>query len=141
VSRIVLDCSVTMCWCFDDDASKYAEGVLNHLRTSEASVPGLWSLEVANVLLVAERKHQITPADSSRFAALLQTLPIHMDPESPSRALGDILPVARAHQLSSYDAAYLELAMRLGAPIATLDANVRRAAKPLGVAFFNPPNE
>lgn len=136
MNRFVLDCSVAMRWCFHDDATTYAEQILRHLSNAEAWVPSLWSLEVANVLLVGERRHRLTPADSSRFVSLLQTLPIQTDAETASRSWSDALPVARSHRLSAYDAAYLELAMRLGCPIATLDENLRRAAKPLGVGLM-----
>jgi predicted nucleic acid-binding protein len=125
-----------MRWCFHDDASHYAEHVLQRLSTEEVCVPSLWALEVANVLLVAERRRRLTPADSSRFVSLLQTLPIRIDTETALHAWSDVLPVARSHQLSAYDAAYLELAMRTGCPIATLDENIRRAAKPLGVDLW-----
>jgi predicted nucleic acid-binding protein len=136
LNRFVLDCSVTMRWCFHDDATRYAEHVLQRLSTEEACAPSLWALEVANVLLVAERRRRLTPADSSRFVSLLQTLPIRVAAETALHVWSDVLPVARAHQLSAYDAAYLELAMRLGCPIATLDENIRHAAKPLGVPLL-----
>ena len=125
-----------MRWCFRDDATRYAEQILARLATEEACVPSLWALEVANVLLVAERRRRLTPADSSRFVSLLQTLPIRVDTETARHAWSDVLPVGRSHQLSSYDASYLELAMRIGCPIATLDENIRRAAKPLGVELL-----
>ena len=141
MNHFVLDCSVTMRWCFADDKSAYAQFILHQLTTCEAHVPSLWSLEVANVLLVAERRDQLTPADSTRFVALLGSLPIRLEPDSFSRSLGDILPIARAQHLSSYDAAYLELAMRLGYPIATLDERIKRAAKPVGVALMDFPKK
>jgi len=137
LSRFVLDCSVSMRWCFHDDSTAYAEQILRRLSSSEAWVPSLWPLEVANVLLANERRRRLTPADSSRFVALLQTLPIRIDPDTSARSLSDVLPVARAHRLSAYDAAYMELAMRLGCPIATLDEDLRRAAKPLGIDLFH----
>jgi predicted nucleic acid-binding protein len=122
-----------MRWCFDDDATQYAKQILQRLSTEEAWAPALWPSEVANVLLVGERRRLLTPADSSRFVALLQTLPIRVDTTTAAHIWSDVLPVARSHQLSAYDAAYLELSMRLGCPIATLDGGVRRAAKPLGI--------
>jgi len=122
-----------MRWCFHDDATRYAEQILHRLSTLEAWVPSLWALEVANVLLVGERRQRLTPADSSRFVSLLQTLPVRADAPTASHSWSDVLPVARSHQLSAYDASYLELAMRMGCPIATLDDKMRRAAKPLGI--------
>ena len=128
-----------MAWCFREEASSYAESVLQSLSAAEAVAPSLWPLEVANVLLVGERRHRITPADSSRFLALLGTLPITVDPETSRRALDSILSLARVHRLSSYDAAYLDAAMRHGLPLATLDDGLKKAAKSIGVSAFIPP--
>ena len=107
--------------------------VLDRLRTEEAIVPSLWHLEVTNVLTLAERKGRIAVARISEFIALLETLPITVDEETPFRAFTEILGLARAERLTSYDAAYLELAMRLGIPLATKDNALRQAAAKLGV--------
>ena len=96
---------------------------------SAAVVPSIWPLEVGNVLLVAERKKRLSQADSIRFIALLTELPITIEQEPPERMLKEILALAREHQLSSYDASYLDLAMRKGLPIATLDNGLIAAAK------------
>lgn len=139
MNRFVTDSSVTMAWCFEDEASAYADAILDRLVVEEAVVPALWPLEVANVLLVGERRARLTAADSARFLALLASLPITTDDETPQRALREILSLGREQRLSAYDAAYLELAMRLGIPLATQDDRLREAANHLGVAVIDVP--
>lgn len=126
-----------MAWCFEDEAGDYADAVLASLATSEALVPAIWSLEVANVLLVAERRGRLTQADATRFVRLVRTLPIIIESETSDRALDAILDVGREYGLSSYDAAYLELAMREGLPLATQDNPLRQAAVKCGVLLVS----
>jgi predicted nucleic acid-binding protein len=135
VSGFVLDCSVTIAWCFEDETNSYTDAVLKDLADTGAVVPSIWPLEVANVLLVAERRNKISKAQSRRFVELLQSLPIAVDDVSVARAWDGILSLAREQQLSAYDAAYLELAMREGLPIATSDMALKRAAIRCGVAM------
>jgi len=125
----VIDNSVIMAWCFGDEISGYSDHILDSLETSTGFVPSIWPLEVSNVLLVAERKKRISEADSARFVALLADLPIIVEQESPERMIKEIFALARKHKLSSYDASYLDLAMRKGLPIASLDKNLLAAAK------------
>ena len=125
----VIDNSVVMTWCFKDEDIQYTDFILNKLEHTTAFVPSIWPLEVTNVLLVAERKKRIGEADSTRFIALITELPIIVDQESPERMIKEIFALAREHNLSSYDASYLDLAMRKGLPIATLDKNLLAAAK------------
>lgn len=125
----VIDNSVVMTWCFKDENIQYSDFILNKLESVTAIVPSIWPLEVTNVLLVAERRKRISEADSTRFIALLSELPIIVDQESPERMIKEIFGLARKHNLSSYDASYLDLAMRKGLPIATLDKNLLAAAK------------
>jgi predicted nucleic acid-binding protein len=125
----VVDNSVVMSWCFQDQSNSYADSVLDRLADSSATVPSVWALEVVNVLLAAERRKCISQTDSERFINLLAQLPIFIEYESPARAMKDLLGLGRAHRLSSYDAAYLDLAIRKGLPLATLDKNLRTAAK------------
>lgn len=134
MSRFALDCSMTMAWCFEDEATPYSESVLEALADGEAIVPPIWSLEVANVLVVGERKKRLLPAQSLRFVELLQNLPITLDTEA--RPLGEILGLAREQGLSSYDASYLDLAVRTGLPLASLDGGLLEAADRFGVARF-----
>ncbi|MEE8480699.1 MAG: type II toxin-antitoxin system VapC family toxin [Desulfobacterales bacterium] len=125
----VIDNSVVMTWCFKDQINQYADAILDRLEVSTAVVPSIWPLEVGNVLLVAERKKRLSEADSTRFIVLLAELPIIIEQEPPERMMKDILALAREHQLSTYDASYLDLAMRKGLPIATLDNRLKAAAK------------
>ncbi|MBW1926760.1 MAG: type II toxin-antitoxin system VapC family toxin [Deltaproteobacteria bacterium] len=127
--NFVIDNSVVMAWCFEDETSQYADAILDRLEVSTAVVPSNWPLEIGNVLLIAERKKRLSQADSIRFIALLSELPIMIEQEPPERMLKEILALAREHQLSSYNASYLDLAMRKGLPIATLDNGLIAAAK------------
>ena len=118
---------MTVAWCFDDVAGKGTDAALGLLARSSARVPGIWTLEVANVLLGAESRGRITVADGTRFLALWVALPITVDEGASGRALRETLALARQHGLSSYDAAYLELALRDGVPLATRDEDLARA--------------
>lgn len=132
----VVDNSVVMAWCFEDEASAYTEGVLDRLRETQALVPAIWPLEVANVLLIAERRDRLNEAQTAHFAQLLQLLPILVEEADVARILGSVLAVGRAHSLSAYDAAYLELAARQGLALATQDDRLRKAAGNAGVAVI-----
>lgn len=133
MSGFVLDCSVAMGWCFEDEAGPYPDAVLGALADTGAVVPSVWPLEVANVLVTAERRKRISKAQSRRFLELLQGLPISVDDVSVARAWDGALSLARDLDLSACDAAYLELAMREGLPIATRDDLLRKAARRCGV--------
>ena len=112
----VVDNSVVMSWGFQDQANDYADRVLGQLMGATAYVPSVWPLEVVNDLLAAERRSYISEADSVRFINLLSQLPILVQHEGPDKAMKDLLALARAHELSSYDASYLDLAMKRGLP-------------------------
>jgi predicted nucleic acid-binding protein len=131
--KFVLDTSVVMTWCFEDEKSRYGDRVLDRLADSIAAVPSVWPLEVANVLVVAERLRRLNRADSVRFMSLLQTLPIFVEQFERDTVFGPVFALAAETGLTSYDASYLQLAMRDGLPIATLDRALRRAAKKLQV--------
>jgi len=135
--RFVLDNSIVMAWCFEDESNTLADSILESFKQSKALVPAIWPLEVGNVLLVAERRGRLSEADSTRFLSMLSSLPIHSEPETRQRAMSDILFLAREHQLSTYDASYLDLAMRQGIPIATLDKHLRNAAERCKVALVD----
>jgi predicted nucleic acid-binding protein len=137
MTPLVVDCSVTMAWCFEDECDELADAVLDRLADGEAWVPSLWPLEVANVLVAAERRRRLTAADSSRFVELLLSLPIVVDERSHERALSQVLAAARQLGISVYDASYLELAMRLGAALATRNSQLRAAAAAAGVPLFD----
>ena len=136
--EFVLDCSVTMAWYFKDEANAYAKAVRKSLIEVDAFVPGLWPLEVANILVMGERRQRSTEAEASKWLRYLQMLPIRVDDETAVRAWSDILHIARSYQLLAYDASYLELAIRLGLPLASLDDNLKAAAAAAGVAEFKP---
>lgn len=110
--------------------------MLESLTRYDCIAPSIWPLEVANTLLVGERRGRTTEANAARFITLLNSLPIQIDPETTRHALLDTLQLAREHHLSSYDAAYLELAMREGLPIATQDKVLKKAAKKCGVRLI-----
>ena len=137
MTPLVVDCSVTMAWCFEDECDDLADAVLDRLADGEAWVPSLWPLEVANVLVAAERRRRLTAADSARFVELLMGLPIVVDDRSHERAVSQVLAAARQLGISVYDASYLELAMRLGATLATRDAQLSAAAATAGVPLFD----
>lgn len=132
----VLDNSVVMSWCFKDETNQYADAVLDQLSEATAIVPSIWPLEVVNVLLVAERSKRLQQADSVRFITLLLQLPIEVEHEWPEKMMKDLLALGRAKKLSSYDASYLDLAMRKDCPIATLDKRIRDAAEDISVAVL-----
>lgn len=136
MTRFVLDCSVTMGWCFEDEADRYCDGVLAALSRGTAVVPALWPLEVANVLSVNERRGRLTTQDSQQFLAHLAGLPIAVDASVPEAS--ELLALARAHRVSAYDAAYLHLAIQLRLPLATRDRSLRLAARAARVAPFAP---
>jgi predicted nucleic acid-binding protein len=129
----VLDASVTLTWAFEDEVTPYTDRVLGRLDHDTALVPAIWPLEIANGALAGERRQRIQPADTSRFSALVQSLPIELDDMHLERAVGLVLDLARAHTLTTYDASYLELAMRAGLPLATQDERLRAAADQVGV--------
>jgi predicted nucleic acid-binding protein len=135
-TRFVVDNSVVMTWCFQDEISPYAEAILDSLTAATAVVPAHWPLEVIQVLLVAERKQRLNLSDSIRFVSLLAQLPFVVDRSWPERLMKDWLAIGRAQNLSSYDTAYLELALRQGIPIATLDPRLLEAAKQFDIPMF-----
>lgn len=138
--RFVLDASVALLWLVPDTnpaGVDYAEATLVALKDAQAVVPSLWALEVANVVAKLEAKTIVTEADSQRYVALLGQLHIVTDPATATHALGDTLHLARRYRLSAYDAAYLELALRTGLPLATLDAGLAKAAAIAGVQIFS----
>ncbi len=135
--EFVLDGSVTMAWYFQDERNDYADAVRDGLDRTRAVVPSLWPLEVANTVVMDERRKRSTPAQAATWLGFLGMLPIVVDGETTARAWGETLGLARAHNLSAYDAAYLELAMRRGLPLATLDDKLKAAAAAVGVSLYS----
>jgi predicted nucleic acid-binding protein len=129
----VLDASVTAAWCFADEASEHTAALLASMGRNTAVVPGLWHFETASLLLRAERRGRISRVVCTVFIETLMQLPIETDTESESRAHGPVLALARTHELTPYDAAYLDLAIRRALPLATRDQDLVRAARECGV--------
>ena len=136
MNSFVVDNSVVISWCFKDETNKYGDAVLDRLTKSTAIVPPIWPLEGVNVLLVAERRNRLKQVDSVRFITLLSQLPIVVEHERPGEKMKDLLALVKANHLSSYDAAYLDLAMRKDCPIATLDKKLIEAAKKVNVTIL-----
>lgn len=130
---IVTDASVLLAIAFKDEHSTLAAAVLDAIQDEGAVVPAQFWFEVRNVLVMSERRGRITPLQTHTFLAELGAQPIEIEPLPPEAA---VLNLARKHGLTVYDAAYLELAQRKGAVLATMDAALIRAAKSIGVAIF-----
>ena len=124
----VLDASLTLSWAFEDESTPFTVAVLKSLVSVHAVAPALWPFEVASVLATAERRGRIRPAAQAAFLERLRELPIEIEHRPAAWLTQQILPLARKHQISAYDAAYLELAIREGLPLATLDDELRQAA-------------
>ena len=135
----VLDNSVTMRWFFGDGNPRelaYAVKVLDAMKRDSALVPAMWGLEVANVVARAEASAMVTEARSGAFLEMLDGVGIEVDSATFEHALSDTLQLARRYRISAYDASYLELALRRGLPLATLDDDLQKAAKKAGVKKF-----
>ena len=129
----VLDCSITMSWVFPDEATETTDRLRESMIEGRGYVPALWPVEVGNVLVIATRRGRITAVDCDRICAGLEALPIEIDPVSTSRAWGPALVLASKHRLSGYDATYLELAVRMQLPLATLDRALGAAGRAEGI--------
>ena len=134
----VLDCSVTMAWIFSDEATEATDRVRDSLVQGRAFVPSLWPVEVGNVLLVATRRGRVRVDEWPEIRASLEALPIEIDPVTTSRVWGASLDLAQTHRISVYDAMYLELAVRLNLPLATLDRALLAAASAVGIKALTP---
>lgn len=135
----VLDNSVTMRWLFGDGKPQeraYGGRVLDAMQHVTALVPMTWGRAVANVIAKAEAKALVTEARSGAFLEMLEEIEIEVDTATFAHALSDTLQLARRYKLSAYDASYLELALRTGLPLATLDEDLQKAAKKAGVKKF-----
>jgi predicted nucleic acid-binding protein len=132
--NIVVDASVTLSWCFPDEQTPASAGVLDQLKAGDRMlVPAFWALEVLNTLLVGERRGRITAEQTRKFLDTLRILNPILDYASLEKVGGPIQMICRDHRLTPYDALYIELALRSGCPLATLDQPQRQAASSLGV--------
>jgi len=135
----VIDASAALAWCFADEATEATNALLTRLRSNEEAVePAHWPVEIANALIVAARRKRISPEDVRRLLEDLEALPIRIDPPSRSLVRAGVLSLAEQFQLTAYDAAYLELAMRQGLPLATRDQALREASRAAGVVLLEP---
>ena len=139
MTRFVLDASVALCWCFENQATDYTEGAFELLAGgAEAHVPFLWPVEMSNALVTAERRGQITPARATALLDEITQWPIYVDREGVDRVFRETLALARQYRITAYDATYLELAVRKALPLATVDDSLRKAARPAGVESVRP---
>lgn len=134
---IVVDASVAIAWCLRDEASEFADAVLERVVADGASAPAHWPLEVANGMLTAERRGRISSEEVAGVSALLGRLEIEIVPIELSTAMWSVLDVACQHELSAYDAVYLGLAKFRGVPLATIDDRLRVACKSAGVELIS----
>jgi len=136
VKRFVLDASVAVAWCFDDESTAFTEGILDLLSAGgEAVAPAIWPVEVANALLTAERRKRASVAQVTALLGRIAQLPVMVEAADTGRAFSQVLSVARQLHLTEYDAAYVELALRRALPFATLDEDLRQAARIAGIAL------
>jgi predicted nucleic acid-binding protein len=129
----VLDASTALSWCFEDEATPEGDALLERLQSEFARVPNHWSLEIANSLVIAERRRRLDAPRIERYLTVLSSLDIRADAGTTERAFGEVLHLARDARLTSYDAAYLDLALREGLPLATRDSTLAAAARRTGV--------
>ena len=132
--RFILDCSVTLSWCFESENSAYATRILGLLESATAVVPSLWSLEVVNGLVTGEKRGKIQAGEVADFLKRLAALNIVVEPMQPLKE--DLWTYARQFKLSSYDAFYLMMAIRLSLPLASADQALLVAAKTSGVVVL-----
>ena len=133
---VTVDASVALAWCFPDEANDYADRVLVALEGHAILVPAVWGLEIANAVLSGERSKRLRQPEIRRFTTLLDSLSLVQDVQSVGEHVGNVLPLAREYNLSAYDAAYLELSIRHGMPLATLDGKLQKAAQRAGITSF-----
>jgi predicted nucleic acid-binding protein len=122
----VIDASITAAWLLPDEKNSLAEQCLDAFESDHALVPGIWRYETRNLMLIAERRQRLSPQETQAALEVVARYPIHQDTVPEEAA---IVRLARKHALTFYDAAYLELALRRGVPLATLDARLGRAAR------------
>lgn len=134
MTPVVVDSSVTLGLALPDEGGEVVAAVETAMRNgTPIFAPAHWSIEVANGVLMAERRKRITQADARAILDLIRHLPVQIDAELTLHAFDTISALARQYALTTYDAAYLELAMRRRASLATLDAALRKAALSSGV--------
>lgn len=138
--NFVLDASVAMSWLLEDAGAHqaYADAVFEVLKrpSTQAHVPTTWGLEIANVIAKCQARGVLPENRAQAFLSTIDAVPVRCDPQTYSKALSETLQLARRYRLSSYDASYLELALRTALPLATLDADLSRATRKAGIKLF-----
>ena len=133
---LVLDSSVTLSWCFQDESTSATDELLDRVGAIGAVCPALWPLEVSNGLLMSERRGRVDSLRRQQLLNFIRDLPVEIDVDGVSRVWGPINQLALRFTLTAYDAAYLELAQRLELPLASLDQAMRSAAYQLGISVL-----
>lgn len=139
VEGIVIDSSIAATWLFDDEATPATDALLHSLEQTRGVVPALWHFELTNMLVQAERRKRTGSDGATALLGFIDGLPIETDSELPGTRRRDVWVLARRHKLTSYDAAYLELAVRSGLPLATLDRQLADAASECGIPVLPKP--
>lgn len=132
---LILDASAVLAWAYEDEGGT-SDAVIDHVTEDAAFVPAHWILEVTNTLIVGERRGRLQAGQREEILERIEVLPIRIDADTPFHGWGAIPVLAMRHRLTTYDAAYLELALRMDAPLATLDKDLKRAAREAGVPLF-----
>jgi predicted nucleic acid-binding protein len=132
----VVDASVAVGWGFRDERNVYTDAVLRRTQNDGALAPAIWPIEVANAIVMGERRQRLTSAQARRFVRLLTVLPITIDHVALTAAFSTVASIARQFNISVYDATYLELALRTGLPLASLDNRLLVAAASAGVVLI-----
>ncbi len=135
-NKFVLDCSVAIAWCFEDETTPYTESVLSSLNITNAIVPKLWYIEIANVLLMAQKRGRINDNGIFHFLSLLEKLPIITDKSDAT--IVDLVMLSQKYQLTSYDGCYLNLCLQHNLPLATLDKKLISAVQAAGGKTYQP---
>ncbi|PTR08457.1 putative nucleic acid-binding protein [Nitrosospira sp. Nsp5] len=133
---LVLDSSVALTWCFEDERTLATLALLDQITETGATAPALWPLEVLNALTMAERRGRLDGTQRHQLAGFLRDLPVSLDQETADQAWTITMRLAERYRLTLYDAAYLELAQRLELPLATLDQELRVAGNALGITLL-----
>jgi predicted nucleic acid-binding protein len=133
MNAFILDCSISASWFFSDEADEYSRSILESLSRRKALVPSIWPLEMVNVLLSSERRGRLSTANSRHFLDMILSLPIDRDTYTSPSLEVSLYHLGLQYELSSYDAAYLELALRHGLPLATKDKKLLAACEKTGI--------
>lgn len=136
VVELVLDVSAALAWCFENESTPASRALLETLKDGTIVVPDLWHIELTNAMLQAEKRRRLTESECGDFLGLIQGLRIETDAECGARAFGPLLQLARRHRLTTYDACYLDVAIRRGLPLASRDRELRAAARARGVPLI-----